>query len=268
MSKFNHMYSRNLKLAAILALVCVCAQPAMGQQAPVASPAKESQPQPEEKSIQVFRLEYADAETLAGVIAQIVGGLNVAFDKLSNSIVVSGTRNNLKFAEALALRLDSRDIIERAHFSPVSVRVVWLVEGDDSAAAPANDLKGVLVELNRMGLKQLGQVAQAVVRSQEEGTFQISCSPLLENKPTMLSANGRISAREGLQIHISATRRGAPEAAAADKPARLGAAETTEKLIDLNVNTVFSTNDYIVLAVAPIGKITSVFVIQITKNNP
>ena len=52
------------------------------------------------------------------------------------------------------------------------------------------------------------------------------------------------------------------------EPFRQSSVEFAEKLTDLNVHTAFKTNDYIVLAVAPIGKITSVFVIQITESNP
>jgi hypothetical protein len=134
-------------------------------------------------------------------------------------------------------------------------------------------------------------VAQTVVRSQYGNVFHISCSPLLEFKPTMLTADGTIMPGGELEIHVSSARPGGPETAAfapgpdmqgagmpspvmpgramgPGGPPRQSSAEFAEQLTDLNVHTAFKTNDYIVLAVAPIGKITSVFVIQITESNP
>ena len=276
MTKFIQMFSRNLKIAMIVAFACVCVRPAMAEQAktdpPPAKeaqtppPAKESQPQSEKKIFEVIRLirlRYSDADTMARVLDQSIsgrGGLRIAIDKQKNSVILMGSEEQLQTAEELIRKLDSPGPNDKAPSSPVSIRIIWLVEGDQNAAAPADNLKDVVEELQHQGLVRLGQVAQTVVRSQYEGTFQISCSPLLENKPTTLTASGRILTGSKLQIRISATEANARLGADADQPG--------EKLINLDVNTVFKTNDYIVLAVAPIGKITSVFVIQITDSNP
>jgi len=166
-----------------------------------------------------------------------------------------GTEEKLQTAKAILERLDSPSPSEEHRSLPINVRVFWLIDGDENDAAPAECLKDVVEELHRQGLKNIGQVAQTMVRSQHEGTFQISCSPLLDKWPTMLTANGRILADSKLRISITATKTNVT-----DKPG--------EKLANVDVNTVFKTNDYIVLAVAPIGKITSVFVIQITNSNP
>lgn len=102
----------------------------------------------------------------------------------------------------------------------------------------------------------------------------------------MLTADGTIMPGGELEIHVASARPGGPETAAVEpgpdmrgaampgagrrrvEPIRQSSVEVAEKLTDLTVHTAFKTNDYIVLAVAPIGKITSVFVIQITESNP
>jgi Bacterial type II/III secretion system short domain len=301
MAKFLQMLSRNLGLAAIIAIACVYVHPAFGQKV-VSSDAREvrgMQSQPEDLTLKVFKLAHSDADIMAHVLAQSVPGINVATDQRNNAVVVGGAKEKLQIVQDLIDRLDSTNSNEKNRFLPVSVRLVWLVEGDESAAPPAENLKGVVEELRHQGLKNLGQVAQTVVRGQYGNNFHISCSPLLENKPTILSADGMIMPGGELEIRVASARPGGPENSAfapgmADMqgmamtgvvgsampagragmgmmpggPPRQSSAEFAEKLTDLNVHTSFKPNDYIVLAVAPIGKITSVFVIQITESNP
>jgi hypothetical protein len=297
MTKFMQMLLRNLELVAIVAIACIYAYPAFGQRVPGASSAREeqvpsgvsvpgAQSPSEEQELKVFQLAYSNAGEMANVLSQIIPGLNIAIDQRNNAIVVGGAKEKLQTADVLLRRLDTAVSIGKTRTSPVSVRLVWLVEGDDSAAPPAENLKGVVEELRHQGLKNLGQVAQAVVRSQYGNVFHISCSPLLENKPTMLTADGTIMPGGELEIHVASARPGGPETVEAapgpdmrrpvrpgmgmrgDGPIRQSSVEVAEKLTDLDVHTAFKTNDYIVLAVAPIGKITSVFVIQITESNP
>jgi hypothetical protein len=297
MTKFMQMLSRNLEIAAIIVIACVYAYPVFGQRVPGANPAKEervpgvtsvkeAQPPSEEQTLSVFYLVHSNAGEMANVLNQIVPGLKVAIDQRNNAIVVGGTNDKLQTVNVLLKRLDTARPSDNPHSSPVSVRLVWLVEGDESAAPPAENLKGVVEELRHQGLKNLGQVAQTVVRSQYGNVFHISCSPLLENKPTMLTADGTIMPGGELEIRVASARPGSPETEAVAPgpemrgggrlgagmrgvgPIRQSSVEVAEKLTDLNVHTVFKTNDYIVLAVAPIGKITSVFVIQITESNP
>lgn len=283
MTKSNNMFLRSLGVGAILAFVC--AYPTMGQpvpdkswagalqsrrteQAPPSNPATPTEPVSEEASkgrspikeyqsqleVRVFKLAYSDPEAIGLVLTTTMKELTVATDKRSRSIVVQGSREKLKNVEALIMQLDTSNRDDKPHLQPVKIRIVWLTEGDEGAAAPAENLKSVIEELHRLGLKKVGQVAQAMVKSQYEDVFQISCSPLLENEPVTLMANGRILAGGNMQVRISANRNPSNRADFA-----------SNKLIDINVNTVFNKNDYIVLSVAPIGKITSVFVIQITE---
>jgi hypothetical protein len=290
-------------IVAAVALVCVAACPALGQQVgrgmPERAGAQDAQPQSEDQIVQVFKLAHSDAETMARVLNQTVPGLNVAVDQLNNAIVVASANKQVsQSAEALITRLDSLNPSERGRASAVSVRLAWLVEGDEGGTPPAENLKSVVDELHHQGLKNLAQVAQTVVRSQYGSTFHISCSPLLENKPSELAADGTILPGGELDINVLAKRPGGPEgdmpagvampsvpmdhardarrmpggrmpvgASPMEAPMQQSSVTVAEKLTDVHVHTVFKPGEYIVLAVAPIGKITSVFVIQITETS-
>lgn len=150
-------------LAAILALACIIAHPAFGQGRNIpggTSLPRDAQTPPEEQWIKVFKLAHSDAETMAHILTQTIQpGLSAAIDQRNNAIVVvTSSKENMQKAEGLISSLDSADLTERGRSSPVNVRLVWLVEGDESAAAPAENLKGVIEELHRQGLKNLGQV--------------------------------------------------------------------------------------------------------------
>jgi hypothetical protein len=273
MIKFSQFMFRNLGLAAILVIACVCVHPVFGQQVKATPPEKDLSAKSEEPMIRIIRIAHGDSENIAGTIANVMpenSGMKLSCDKRSNIIVLKGTREDVDVALKLITQLDSVNPGDKTRSIPASVRIFWLVDGDKSAAAPSDNLKGVVEELHQLGLTKVGQVAQAIVRCQNEGQFQISCSPNLGNTPIMLSVEGRILTGEGLQVHITATRHRDSEAAvaAADKTTHSSATRTTEQLIDLDVNTVYKSKDYIVLAVAPIGNIPSVFVIQITNSDP
>jgi hypothetical protein len=265
MNRNQRMVLQNLGYTAVFAILGIYASTVTGQQInkesksvpkeamPEAVSRAEASTSPEE--IKIFWLKYGNAREIAKLLRDTIENIRVTVDARTNSIVFSGTEEKGRIAQALLEKLDHSAPDNQA-LSPVDVRIIWLAEGDASAAKPADDLKGVVEELRRLGLHEVGQVAQALVKSSLGGrTFRISCLPLLEGKPTQLRADGAI--REGMiEIHISATRYGeTTEAVSRNKP--------PEKLAEIDLSTVFKENQYIVLGVAPIGKYTSVFVIQV-----
>jgi hypothetical protein len=295
-TKSTHSFWRHLTTAAAVVLVCVAACPVFGQQVrrgvPAAAGAQEGPAPGDDQVIRVFKLAHSDAETMARVLNQTVPGLSVAVDQVNNAIVVaSANKQASQSAEALIERLDALNPSERGRASAVSVRLAWLVEGDEGGNPPAENLKSVVDELHHQGLKNLVQVAQAMVRSQYGNAFHISCSPSLDNRPTELSAQGTILPGGELDINVVANRPGGPEASlpagAGMQPEFVGpmmgagaapagrmppgapmpqsSVTVAERLTEVHVHTVFKPGEYIVLAVAPIGKITSVFVIQINE---
>jgi len=109
MTKFIQMFSRNLKIAAVIAIACVCTQPAIGQRTPAATQTKESTPQPEKQIVELIYLKHSDAETMVGVLSQSISGSNfrVSVDKKKNAIILMGTSEQLQAAEELLKKLDS-----------------------------------------------------------------------------------------------------------------------------------------------------------------
>ena len=153
MTKIIQMLSRNLKITAIIAIACVYAHPAFGQRVPGANPAKEervpggtsvpeAQSSSEEQELKVFQLTYSNAGEMANVLSQIIPGLNIAIDQRNNAIVVGGAKEKLQTADVLLRRLDTAVSSGKTRTSPVNIRLVWLVEGDESAAPPSTKRQG------------------------------------------------------------------------------------------------------------------------------
>jgi hypothetical protein len=265
MTNFIQKFSRTLKIAAIAAIACVCVRTAMGQQAKTTPPpaneaqttqqATEPQTPVEKQEFSMFFLKYGDPELIIKVLSTTIKGGRFEIDKRTNAIIVSASSDQMKTAEAILRQLDTPGPVEHNRSLPVNVRVFWLADGVKDAPAPAESLKEVVEELHHQGLKNIGQVAQTMVRTRYEGQFHMTSSPLLDGTPTMFIADGRISNRSIIDIRISANYWAKPGV----EPGKLAA---------VDVNTVFKTSEYIVLAVAPTDKVTSVFVIQITEGKP
>jgi type II secretory pathway component GspD/PulD (secretin) len=267
MTGFKKLFFQTLKIAAVAAIVCICVNAAMGQSTPAApvppdaqpkneKPAKASQTPAEDQDIKIFYLKYCDPELMIQVLNTVIKGGRSAIDKRTNSIIISASNDQMKTADAILRMLDI-PYSEKDRSMPVNVRIYWLVDGEASAAQPVASLKEIVEDLHIQGLKNIGQLAQTMVRSQYDGQFHISCSPLLDNKTVMLSASGQIQPGSRLNVRIRASKAKAE-----------GSENPTGNLVELDVNTVYEDGKYIVLAVAPIGKITSVFVIQITEGKP
>jgi hypothetical protein len=274
MTRYNPIRWRFPARFAFFAIVGIYASPAMGQKADASlQPTAAKQPTAtfeskpasipttyaptaETKRLLVFHLLHGDATDIANIIAGTLledKNTRVAVDKRINAILIYASEDQLQLARTLIQSLDVPKPEPKPSLTPIDVRLIWLAEGDAGAAKPADDLKGVVEELHRLGLNDVRQVAQTMVKSQLNGRkFHVSCSPLLEGKPTQLTTEGMIMDMKDLtmQIHISVSR--------SDKPGTAG-----DKLVGIDLNTVTEENQYLVLGVAPIGKITSIFVIQV-----
>jgi hypothetical protein len=296
MTKLKYLSPQNLKIAAIIAIACIYASQAMGQRGGSdmygggGPPAREgifgmggttaTEPKtPVSKlQIRVYELQYSDAETTTRVLSNLLSGsdgIRFSVDRRRNALILTGTEELLQAASAILEKLDTPGPAEHKRTVPISVRVIWLVDGVENTAAPAENLKEVVEELRRQGLKNIGQLAQTMVRSQNNGQFQISSSPLLDNNTVTLSAKGAIQSESKLEVSISASAERAQGMGGGGRGGMGGGGVgpgpggfNTVNLVNINVTTVYKTNEYIVLAVAPIGKITSAFVIQITEGKP
>jgi hypothetical protein len=126
---------------------------------------------------------------------------------------------------------------------------LWLAN-DGSGAPPADDLKDVVTELSRMGVKDLRQVGQMVVQSSSGQPFHLSSLPDFAGQPTRVTASGILSE---------------PNDGAVGMEVRIEATGATQKLSEVSTRITVPQKQYVVLATAPVGKITSVFVVQVTE---
>ena len=191
----------------------------------------------------------------------------IALDPRHNAIVVQDTVEGLSAVEALVARLDEAN--EKSGPKVLQVRVVWLISGmdrPDAAAVPA-DLKKVVDDLAKIGVEGLKLAAQVTIQAVADGPFEMKCSPELEN-PCELAVSGAFLQKQGgpmaLQIRLSATETlsSAPDG---PLPAKTPGAVRTRRLCELDTTVVAPLGHTVALGTAPVGKMTSVFVVQLTK---
>ncbi len=213
-----------------------------------------------ESQIKIFTLVHVDPASASRMLYAILPkGIQVAVDERTHSLIASGPPESLNVAEALLLRLDQSAEKERPKSDlRYEVRVVWLAN-DDKASPLAEDLKDVAGELSRMGIKNPRQIGEMVVRNISAGHFQIESSPLFKGEAAGFSATGTLSVeRDGpptLQIAIKTTAR--PSGPSAGQP---------QSLNSLDTQIVAPQKQYVVLATAPVGNITSAFVVQVASS--
>ncbi len=222
-----------------------------------------------EGEIRVFALVNAEARDVAEVITTLLGpDEKIAVDERTNSILVQGTQGTLLVIDAILTRLDetaARDLKKRGPGTTFQVRVVWLANGlsDDDAAEPSADLKDVLDPLRLMGVKDLRQVGQVIVNTTPDGQFQVRCSPVLNQRSSDLEITGEFDTRQEtptLRIQLSANQ---TEEVPQTDPRRKPSTGKTKTLVDLTTVIAAPLGHYVVLGVAPVEKMTSVFIVQI-----
>ena len=215
----------------------------------------------------VFKLVHTEAESVAKVITTLLGPAeNIAVDERTNSILAQGTTDTLLTIEAILADLDKaadKDLKKRGPGTTFQVRVVWLANGlsDDDAADPTADLKGVLDPLRLMGVKDLRQVGQVIVNTTPDGQFQVRCSPVLNQRSSDLEISGEFVSRQEtptLRIQLSAN-----QTEEAPQPGSRRGPSARETLVDLETVISAPLGHYVVLGVAPVEQMTSVFIVQI-----
>jgi hypothetical protein len=197
--------------------------------------------------MKVITLVHAEAASFAKTLAGLLGKeVQVAADQRLNSVIISGPHEQLAVAVALAERLDEQMPKDRPKPSAsYEVRVVWLAAGfDDSGVPPADDLKDVVAELSRLGIKDPRQIGQMVVRT-SDGSFNIVSAPKSGGVTVSFQAAGQILEQQGglLRMQISAK---------------------AEAMFEVNTVVVLPRKQYVVLATTPVNTATSVLVVQVT----
>ena len=215
------------------------------------------------EEVRVFSLQNADPREVAEVISQVLGPLavRIAADPGRRSLVVAGSPEALNSVEALVKVLDvavSSGTSKAQTPRGYRVRVVWLVAGgdtNDETSKPADDLKTVVDELAKVGVKDLVQLGQTIVfTAVPRGRFQIQCPATLEPGLADLKIHGTLDvAEETPQLDIQVS-------------AELFIAEPEQILeVELQTTIVAPEGHYVVLGATPMGRMSSVFVVQVTS---
>jgi hypothetical protein len=202
-----------------------------------------------EDQIKVFTLVNVDPESAAKVLAALLPkGVRVAAAEQTWSVIVSGPPKDLAAAEAIVERLDVGKKDKSRAFGSYEVRVAWLVSGDAGEPVP-DDLKSVVTELSRIGIKDARPVGQMTVRNVSAGTFfdgfQIKSSPMYEGQLVPFTASGTLEEQPDGALELKI---------------KISTGETSE----LETQFVVPLKQFVVLATAPVGDKPSAFVVQVT----
>jgi hypothetical protein len=224
-----------------------------------------------EMTTRVYQVKHANASLVLQVLQTMLADRHtrMAVDQKTNSLVIAAPQDVLQNAAELIQKLDipeagRRDAKPRM---PCQLRIVWLGSGLSSkdAPAPSEDLKQVVEQLSGLGVKDVRQVGQMIVNTQDEGRFQVSCSPLFDGALAHLTASGVLVARgetSEMSLKISATQVQNSFRVQAE-PGKPGSIEQRLVNIETVIEPRFDPSHYVVLGVAPVGKVTSIFVVQV-----
>ena len=227
-----------------------------------------------EREIKIFKLKYASPEVIGASIDSIDRGesTRLGVDKRSNSLIAQGRPQDLQIVAAVISDLDQpammnddsirADVQNRSKASEsMSVLITWLI-GDstapDSAEPRPDDLKQIESELIKLGVSAPRLAARMFVRAQPNGYFDMRSKPNIGTSPEVdylvnMNVTGSIqptddSAAPTVELNIHAK-----------------SGTTNAQLASLETRISAPYRHPVVLAVSPIDKMTSVFVIQINE---
>lgn len=230
--------------------------------------AQTPEPPPPQPTLKVFQLANAQAQELALVLRGLLADSRLAVDERTNSIIISGETERLNIAEALIERLDAvanppalpATQLDR---QAVQVRVLWLVSGlQGERAAPAKDLEPVIGALAQLGIEDLRVVANSLVNVSGKD-FTLLGTPVLD-APTRFEVTGTLDWAPPMQhpkLALDLDVREDPGVSPGAKDAQAA----PRNLVSLSSTIDAPFGQFVVLGAAPIGHLTSVFVVQVVQ---
>jgi type II secretory pathway component GspD/PulD (secretin) len=221
-----------------------------------------ARPAASDTEIKIFTLVNAEPLPAANMLCDLLPKeTHVAVDHRTRSVVVSGPRDALEIAAAVLQRLDAGGKGERPKLpANYEVQVEWFAN-DGKGAAPAADLKDVVAELARLGIKDPRQIGRLTVQTSSAHSFRLVSSPVFAGRRAKLTASGILSATNEaavtMEIAINATEVG-----------YTATGQVEHNLSEISTRIAMPQGQYVVLATAPVttsaGDITSVFVVRVS----
>jgi hypothetical protein len=226
------------------------------------TPPAPEQPRP---TLKIFNLSNARAAPMSDLLGELIPNARIAVDDRTNSLIISGDDEALRIAEALALKLDAtatQQAQPESTSSPrrsVNIRLLWLASGlKEPAGALPKDLEPVISELSKAGIHDLQLVANTMLSSRGE-SFNLLSTPSLET-PVTLAVEGTLKWSAENSMPLLTVQLVVQRVVERSKPS----GETLGALLNLSSTIDAPFGQFIVLGAAPIGKMESVFVLQVT----
>jgi hypothetical protein len=175
-------------------------------------------PLPENAQLKVFSLQYAEPETMGGVLSNLLDAskmTRMAIDKRTNSLIVAGDEKQLAVVEALLVRLDQPGAVQgrpQQKAETLQLRVVWVQDGIEGNMAEEPYVNSQVVEaLLGLGFEKPVVVCQhfstlALQNKTGNGRFQGECKFELPVEcggiPFQFSGQGRITSEPDEQYAL------------------------------------------------------------------
>jgi hypothetical protein len=215
--------------------------------------------------IRVVRLQHLAADEVAEIISRLIDrkGFRVATDARTNSLIISGSKDELATVTDVLAKLDVEESGERMVVVPVlpalRVRVFWLASDLGSVGEMPKDLSPVLKELESLGINKLELAGQMMVNvSQPNSSFSVHATPELKQS-YQLKFQGRITSQEGKPLSMRAS----IDCSLQEPTGKSDGSLATKSLANLETVIDAPLGQYIVLGTTLTGRSNSVFVLQL-----
>lgn len=224
-------------------------------------------PRPPVRVTQVFAVRYTlPGNALVNALKTAAGpGTSIELDSDSGSIIVTGLPESLAAIEKIIAQVDRPSSRPESSAVRLRIRFLWLVSGlaEDKSSPPPADLMPLLEELQRIGVSGLRLAAQNVIEGMPGHDFRVKASPLLTNRCD-LQLDGRIlDQNNGSQPCIELSAR-VTEYAPYMEPEKNGYKVVEQRnLCSLETTVVAPMGKTIVAGIAPMDRMTAVFVVQV-----
>jgi len=216
--------------------------------------------------LKVFQVVHAEAEAMADVVLELLQDdrVNISVDLRTNSVLATGPEGVLEIIEALLLRLDEAEGREKGRRPSAThyVRVVWFTDGPvgEKTVELDNQMLMIEAEMAKIGVKGIHPVAQVMVGTTSGGDFNMDCTLTLADGPVEFKVSGKLDMPEDtphVTIELAAARE--------HDPGIGGQAFQPVQLADLSTEIVAPFDHFVVLGVAPLEKMTSIFAVQVRQ---
>ena len=218
--------------------------------------------------LQVYQLQYAKAHDAGQLLKSLFSNdipFLAAVDERTNRLIVRCTPDSMPAITAMLQQIDTKSRSDDGQGSHSAdrksyrVHIDWLLTTDQGQPVPEK-LRAVEESLARHGISGL-QLAAATITSVQtkiDPQFSLSCSPLKEN--IRLEINGSFipgdTQTPGIHVEISASEH------------RTGSRNSAKQLANITTSVSAKPGHPVVLAVAPIEGVSSVFVVTIENAEP